>query len=604
MAPRNIHQRDAMSLHQVISPLSPRFPRVLPTSYLGEDIADDLGRRRLFQVPGPGLDQAAREDRVSAERWRGSLSSVSSNYSRQTRAASARLPKKRFGRLFSLFKKKGLQRADIASLNSRHSNKKVSTTMRRAIGKFVGKVHRRRRDGSMAEHHNASVPEDVGGLLGDFQLPDLVQNRINNGNVTQMPEQSPDKHASIIAAVETILSKDIGAKGKDAAILPAMLNPTDRTAKKYAKVPATPKPTEKNAKFEELSQVRSSKSGNEGYAALRGEKYNSKGPLYDDLAFADAKSEDSSEDVRRSGYNSPDLEHKYVTIPVANEEFRKKKLTICSEREFSNTYSYVPAAQNLAAADRKPRTKSEMAAQTGYVLINKQLVDPDSLHETNRAERGLPAEHWEGSKIIAQMPDSPTDNNNKNLITDHRDNDDKDDVSGHPKEDGSSIDDNGGPAAGNFDESTTGASLSQEDMVKSRVAAWERLTGKKAEPGAEPATKKSLGDSITTSSSNNSPDHPLVSGRMIIEMAKDLKRVETRSTALVEVQTHKEVFEHTREGPKPPGNREHIQDANHRGRLNKSPGGGSKLSDYSVETRPSSKDTNEGKFSSIPSMTS
>lgn len=242
-----------------------------------------------------------------------------------------------------------------------------------------------------------------------------------------------------------------------------------------------------------------------------------------------------------------------------------------------------------------------MAAQAGYVLINKQLVDPDSLHDTNRAERGLPAEQWEGSKVIAQMPDSPTDdnnNNNKNLITDHCGNEYNDDVGGHPKGDGPSIDDNGGPAAGNLDDSTTSASLSQEDMVKSRVAAWEKLTGKKAEP----ATKKSLGDSITTGSSNNSPDRPLVSGRMIIEMAKDVKRVEARSTAHVEAQTHKAVFEHTREGPKPPSNREDIQDAKHRRKLNKSPGGGSKLSEYSVETHPSPKDTNEGKFSSIPTM--
>lgn len=305
-----------MSLHQVISPLSPRLPRVLPTSPLGEDIADDLGRRRLFRVPDPGLEQAACEGRVSTEGWRGSLSSVSSNYSRQTRAASVRSPKKRFGRLFSLFKKKGVQRADSASLNSRHSNKKVSTTMRCAIGKFVSKAHRRRRDGSMAEHHNFSVPEDVGGLLGDLQLPDLVQNRVNSGNVTPIAEQSPDKqqvkakHASIIAAVETTLSKDIGAKDKDAAVVPTTPNPTDKKAKDNAEVPVTPKPTEKNAKFEELYQLRSSKSGNEGYAALRGEKYNRKGPLYDDLAFADAKPEEDSEDVRRSGYNSPELDHK------------------------------------------------------------------------------------------------------------------------------------------------------------------------------------------------------------------------------------------------------------------------------------------------------
>lgn len=241
-----------------------------------------------------------------------------------------------------------------------------------------------------------------------------------------------------------------------------------------------------------------------------------------------------------------------------------------------------------------------MAAQTGYVLINKQLVDPDSLLDTIRAERGLRAEKWAGSKVIAQMPDSPTDNynNKKNLITDHRENDDKDDFGEHPTEGGPSIDDNGGLAAGNLDGSTTGASLSQEDMMKSRVAAWEKLTGKKAEP----ATKKSLGESITTASSNNSPDRPLVSGRMIIEMAKDVKRVETRSTTHVEVQTHKAVFEHTREGPKPPSSREDIQDAKHRRKLNKSPGGGSKLSEYSVETHPSPKDTNEGKFSSIPPM--
>lgn len=598
-----------MSLQQVISPLSPRLPRVLPTSPLGEDIANDFGCRRLFQVPGPGLEQAACEDRVSTEGRRGSLSSVSSNYSRQTRAASARSLKKRFDRLFSLFQKV-VQRADSASLNSRHPNK-VSTTMRRVMGKFVGKVHRRRRDGSMAEHHESSVPEDVGGLLGDPQLPELVQNRVNNGNVAPIVEQSPDKqqvkaeHASIIAAVEATLSKDIGTKAKDTTIVPATPNPTDKKAKDNAQAPVTSKPTEKNAKFEELYQVRSSKSGNEGYAALRGEKYNRKGPLYDDLAFADAKPEEDSEGVRKSGYNSPELDHKQVTIPRACEEFWNKKLTIFSKCEFSSTYDHVPAAPNLTAADRKPKTKSEMAAQIGYVLINKQLVDPDSLRDTNRAERGLPAERWEGSKIIAQMPDSPTDNNNnnkkkKNLITGHGGTDYKDDVGGHPMEDGPFIDDNGGPAAGNLDDSTTSASLSQEDMVKSRVAAWENLTGKKAEL----ATKKSLGDSITTCSSNISPDRPLVSGRMIIEMAKDVKRVETRSTAHVEAQTHKAVFEHSREGPKPPSNREDIQDAKHRRKLNKSPGGGSKLSEYSVETHPSPKDTNDGKFSSIPTMTS
>ena len=196
--------------------------------------------------------------------------------------------------------------------------KKVSTAMHRAIGKFVGNVRRRRRDGSMAEHHNPSVPEDVGGLLGDLRLPDLVQNRINNGNVTPIAEQSPDKqqvkdkHASIIATVETTLAKDVVAKDKDATIMPVAPKPWNKKAKDNSEeiIPVTPEPTEKNAKFEELSQVRSSKSGNEGYAALRGEKYNSKGPLYDDLAFADAKPKEDSEDVRRSGYNSPELDHK------------------------------------------------------------------------------------------------------------------------------------------------------------------------------------------------------------------------------------------------------------------------------------------------------
>ena len=238
-----------------------------------------------------------------------------------------------------------------------------------------------------------------------------------------------------------------------------------------------------------------------------------------------------------------------------------------------------------------------MADQTGYLLIGKQLVDPDSLHDTNRAERGLPAGQWEGSKVIAQMPDSPSDNN-KNLITDDRDIDDKGDVGGQAQEDGPSSENKGGLAAGNLEDSTADASLSQDERVKARVAAWENLTGKKAEPAA----KKSLGDSMTTGSSNNSPDRPLVSDKMIIEMAKGVKRVETRSTANVESQTHKAIFEHTRKGPKPPSNREDIQDAKHRRQLNKSPGGGSKLSEYSVETHPSPKDTNEGKFSSIPTM--
>lgn len=306
-----------MSLHQVISALSPRLPRFLPASPLGEDIVDDLGRCRLFQVLDPGLEQAARENRVSTEGWRGSLSSVSSNYSRQTRAVSVRSSKYRFGRFFSVFKKMGVQRADSASPNSRHSTRKeVSTTMRRAIGKFVGKVRRHRRNGSMAEHHSSSVPEDVGGLLRNLQLLDLVQNRINNGDVTPTAEKPPDKqqgkvkHASIIAAVETALSNDVGAKDMDAVIMPATPNPTGKKARDNAELPVTPNPTEKNAKFEQLSQIRSSKSGNEGYAALRGEKYNSKGPLYDNLAFADAKPDEDSEDVRRSGYNSPELDHK------------------------------------------------------------------------------------------------------------------------------------------------------------------------------------------------------------------------------------------------------------------------------------------------------
>ena len=318
MAPRSIHQGNAMSLQQAISPVSSRLPRFLSTSPLGENIADDLGRLRLFKVLDPGSKQATREDRVSTEGWRGSLSSVSSNHSRQTRAESVRSPKKRFGRLFPLFKKKGVQRADSASLNPCHSKKKkkVSITMRRAIGKFVGKVGRRRCDGSMAEHHNPSVPENVGGLLGDLQLPDLVQDRINNCIVTPIAELSPDKHqvkgkhASIIAAVETTLAKVVVAKDEDATIMPVIPNTTDKKAKDIVEVPDTPKPTEKNAKFEELSQIRSSKSGNEGYAALRGEKYNRKGPLYDNLAFADAKPEKDSEDLRRSGYNSPEMDHK------------------------------------------------------------------------------------------------------------------------------------------------------------------------------------------------------------------------------------------------------------------------------------------------------
>ena len=238
-----------------------------------------------------------------------------------------------------------------------------------------------------------------------------------------------------------------------------------------------------------------------------------------------------------------------------------------------------------------------MADQTGYVLIGKQLVDPDSLHDTNRAERGLPAEQWEGSKIIAQMPDSPTDNN-KNLIIDDHDRDivDKGNVGGQAQEDGPFSGNNGGLPAGNRNDSTASAYLSQNERVKARFAVWESLTGNKTQPVA----KKSLGDSMTTGSSNNSPDRPLVSGKMIIEMAKGVKRVETRSTAHVESQTHKTIFEHTREGPKPPCNREDIQDAKHRRQLNKSPGGGSELSEYSVETHPSPKDTNEGKFSKHP----
>lgn len=308
-----------MFLQKAIPPVYPRVSHFLPTSPLGENSADDLGRRRLFKVPDPGLEQAVREDRVSTEGWRGSLSSVSSNYSRQTRAASVRSPKKRFGRLFPLFQKKGVQRADSASLNfcqSKKKKKKVSTTMRRAIGKFAGKVGRRRRDGSMAEHHNPSVPENVGGLLGGPQLSDLVQDRINNCVVTPTAEQSSDKqqvkgkHASIMAAVETTLAKDVFAKDEDTTITPVIPNSSDKKATNIVEVPVTPKPREKNAKFEELSQVRSSKSGNEGYAALRGEKYSRKGPLYDNLAFADAKPEKDSEDLRRSGYNSPELDRK------------------------------------------------------------------------------------------------------------------------------------------------------------------------------------------------------------------------------------------------------------------------------------------------------
>ena len=309
-----------MSLHQVASPHSPHLTLVLPTPTLGEDIADDLGRRRLFQVPDLGLEQGARQDRVTIEGWRGSLSSVVSfTHSRQMRAVSVHSPKKKFGRLFSLLKQKEVQRADSASPSSRHTKKKkkVSTAMLRAIGKLVGNVRRRRRDGSMAEYHNPSVPEDVGGLLEDLQLPGLVQNRITNGNVAPIAEQSPDKqqvndkHASIIAAVEAALAKDVVAN-KDATIVPLTPKPCDKKAKDNAEeiIPATPEPTEKNAKFEELSQVRSSKSGNKGYAALRGEKYNSKGPLYYDLAFVNARPEEDSEDARRSGCNSPALCHK------------------------------------------------------------------------------------------------------------------------------------------------------------------------------------------------------------------------------------------------------------------------------------------------------
>ena len=322
MTLRSIHQCDAMSLQQVASPHSPHLILVLPTPTFGENIADDIHRRRLFQVPDLGLEQGARQDCVITEGWRGSLSSaVSSTYSRQTRPGSVHSPKKRFGRLFSLLKQKEVRRADSASPSSRHTKKKkkkVSTAMLRAIGKLVGNVRRRRRDGSMAEYHNPSFPEDVGGLLGDLQLPGLVQNRITNGIIASIVEQSPDKqqvkdkHASIIAAVETALAKDVVAKDKDAKIVRLTAKPWDKKAKDNAEeiIPATAEPTEKNAKFEELSQVRSSKSGNEGYAALRGEKYNSKGPLYYDLAFADARPEEDSEDTRRSGYNSPALCHK------------------------------------------------------------------------------------------------------------------------------------------------------------------------------------------------------------------------------------------------------------------------------------------------------
>lgn len=237
-----------------------------------------------------------------------------------------------------------------------------------------------------------------------------------------------------------------------------------------------------------------------------------------------------------------------------------------------------------------------MAAQTGYVLIGKQLVDPDSLHDTSRAERGLPAEQWKGSKVIAQTPDSPT--NNKSLITDDHDHDinDKGDVEGQAHEGGPSFENNGGLAAGNLDDSTADASLSQDERVKARVVAWESLTGRKGGPAA----KKSLGDSMTTGSSNNSPDRPLVTGGLFIAMADGVVRVETRSSGHVERQTNKAVFEHTRKGPKCESNREDIQEAKHRRNLNKSPGGGSKLSEYSVETYPSPKDTNEGTFTITP----
>ena len=113
-----------------------------------------------------------------------------------------------------------------------------------------------------------------------------------------------------------------------------------------------------------------------------------------------------------------------------------------------------------------------MAAQTGYVLIDKQLVDPDSLQDTNRAERGLAAEQWKGSKVIAQMPDLPNDKN-RNLITYDQNNDAKTDVGLQIQEDDPSSENSCGLSAGNLNDSSAVASLSQDDSLKARIAAWQ-----------------------------------------------------------------------------------------------------------------------------------